>query len=68
MTNILTERQSDERLLKMLGLRTDGISPAKIGRIIGMSAQFVSTATLRARRDDEKQSGEPARSVARGYW
>lgn len=52
----------------MVRMRTKGISPAKIGRAIGMAPQFVSTATLRVLNADIEKSGEPEEVVRDGYW
>lgn len=64
----ITERESDERAIRMVKLRGKGYTPAQIGRRIGMSPQFVSTATLRVRNDDLEFSGEPGAVVNQKYW
>ncbi|WP_376872299.1 hypothetical protein [Albirhodobacter sp. R86504] len=61
-------RKSDELTLLMLRARASGKSATDIGRIIGKSSQFVSTATVRVMRADMAESGETRRSVALGYW
>lgn len=46
------ERASDELTLRCVKLRASGLSNAEIGRRIGKTSQFVSTATNRVIRDD----------------
>jgi len=61
-------RASDELTLRIIKLRCDGYTPAMIGRRIGRSQQYVSTATVRVCRADRQESGEPRDAVMAAYW
>ena len=59
------DRASDERVLKMIQLRCQGIGPTVIAERFGTTSQFVSVATNRVKRADIAESGEDA---AGSYW
>ncbi len=61
-------RQSDETVLRLLDLRTAGLSPTILAERTGRSPQFVSTATNRVRDADLAESGEDPDRVAACYW
>ena len=64
----MASRASDDLILKAVRLRCKGMGPADVGRVIGKSSQFVSTACNRVRLADLAESGEKRAKVLRKYW
>ena len=57
------QQASDSDVLNMIQLRKQGHSSADIGRMLGVSREFVATATNRVLTADIKHSGEPEQDV-----
>ncbi len=60
-------RQSDERLLKILALRKMGLPNARIAQQTGVSRSDVSGRVRAIMQEDIRLSGEPKATVSREY-
>lgn len=61
-------RFSDEFILRLVRLRSEGKSSGEVARLTGISSAQVRVLTNRVRAEDLARSKEPTDAVQKHYW